>query len=377
MPYAVPPPQGILVEAASGRSSPGPGFNYGTGHPSTTSLGATHPPGAAPPQLNGPSPLATSMPVTGPASQSSSNLPPGAASGPGYPWSTRTLRLYQPPPTAPAATPTSPFPRYGLSVPSYPSHSGHMLLFGGLAHDRAHNDLWSLDVRDCSLQLVKTRGDAPLARIGHVSAIADRVMLVFGGDTKLTETDKQDDGLYILDLRTQEWTRVPVLAGPSGRYGHAACMVGNTFYVHGGHVDGRNLDDLWAFDVSQCKSGKRCRRNSSADNVHSGQGWCSTLPVGARELLVPGTARSYRPHPRSVPQQALPVRRYRWRLPLQRLVVIRHYHWRLVGARVHRLHSHSSRGPRCRHCRRCRLCVWRTRCPWQGPWRPCCVQDFQ
>ncbi|KAL1412939.1 hypothetical protein Q8F55_000688 [Vanrija albida] len=257
MPY--PAPQGILVDGSSGRNSPGPAYNFGVGHPSTTSLGGSHLPGAAPP-FNGPSPLATSSVLVGPngptgppsqSSQSSSNLPPGAASGPGYPWSTRTLRLYQPPPTAPASTPTSPFPRYGLSVPSYPSHSGHMLLFGGLAHDRAHNDLWSLDVRDCSLQLVKTRGDAPLARIGHVSAIADRVMLVFGGDTKLTETDKQDDGLYLLDLRTQEWTRVPVLAGPSGRYGHAACMIGNTFYVHGGHVDCRNLDDLWAFDVSQ------------------------------------------------------------------------------------------------------------------------------
>lgn len=167
---------------------------------------------------------------------------------PGYPWSTRQLRLYQP---AGQPTPLSPFPRYGLSVPPYPSHSGHMLLFGGLVRDRAHNDLWSLDVRDCSLQLVKTRGEAPLPRIGHVSAIADRIMLVFGGDTKINEDDKQDDGLYVLDLRTQEWSSVPVVAGPCGRYGHAACMLGGYFYVHGGHVDGQNFDDLWSFDLRQ------------------------------------------------------------------------------------------------------------------------------
>lgn len=163
------------------------------------------------------------------------------SSPPVYPWSTRPLKLYG----------ETPFPRYGLSVPPSPSHSGHMLLFGGLVRDRAHNDLWSLDVRDSSLRRVETKGEAPLPRIGHVSAIAKRVMLVFGGDTKVNEDDKQDDGLYVLDLRTQEWTRLALGTGPCGRYGHAACMREGIFYVHGGHVDGTNFDDLWAFDIQQ------------------------------------------------------------------------------------------------------------------------------
>lgn len=48
---------------------------------------------------------------------------------------------------------------------------------------------------------VKTKGDAPRPRVGHASAMADRIMLVWGGDTKVKPEDPQDEGLYILDLR--------------------------------------------------------------------------------------------------------------------------------------------------------------------------------
>ena len=67
--------------------------------------------------------------------------------------------------------------------------------------ETVRNDLWSMDVRDCSTMPVKTKGDSPIPRVGHASAIADRIMLVWGGDTKVSQEDSQDEGLYILDLR--------------------------------------------------------------------------------------------------------------------------------------------------------------------------------
>lgn len=142
-----------------------------------------------------------------------------------------------------------------------------MLLFGGLVHESVRNDLWSMDVRDCTTTMVKTKGDAPMPRVGHASAIADRIMLVWGGDTKVKQDDAQDEGLYILDLRkcnrplrnwadgnhtgTQEWTRVPVGAGPVGRYGHAVCMLDTSFFVFGGQAEGAFMNDLWAYEVKQ------------------------------------------------------------------------------------------------------------------------------
>jgi hypothetical protein len=76
-----------------------------------------------------------------------------------------------------------------------------MLIFGGLVHESVRNDLWSMDVRDCTTMTVKTKGDAPMPRVGHAAAIADRIMIVWGGDTKVRPEDPQDEGLYILDLR--------------------------------------------------------------------------------------------------------------------------------------------------------------------------------
>lgn len=61
--------------------------------------------------------------------------------------------------------------------------------------------MWSMDVRDCTTMQVKTKGDSPMPRVGHASAIADRIMMVWGGDTKVRPEDVQDTGLYILDLR--------------------------------------------------------------------------------------------------------------------------------------------------------------------------------
>lgn len=78
-------------------------------------------------------------------------------------------------------------------------------------HENVRNDLWSMDVRDCSTMPVKTKGDAPIARVGHAAAIADRIMIVWGGDTKVKQDDAQDEGLYILDLR--EWRRRIALSG--------------------------------------------------------------------------------------------------------------------------------------------------------------------
>ncbi|EIW73669.1 hypothetical protein TREMEDRAFT_59843 [Tremella mesenterica DSM 1558] len=215
--------------------------------------------GATPPMVNGkrmtsnptipngnldhPTPQTTQLPVQHPR-------PPSAPPASSFPWSTRPIKLYASQ-SSPPQPPVSPFPRYGLSVPGFPSHSGHMLLFGGLVHETVRNDLWSMDVRDCMTMLVKTKGDAPLPRVGHASAIADRIMLIWGGDTKVRPEDPQDEALYILDLRTQEWIKLSIPNGPVGRYGHAVCMHESKLFMFGGQAEGAFMDDFWAFDVKQ------------------------------------------------------------------------------------------------------------------------------
>ena len=141
------------------------------------------------------------MKVTNPSVQPSSSGP-----RPAYPWSARRLQLqpgvYFPRPgvTPPSGPSSSPFPRYGHSLPPVTTASGELFLFGGLVQEQVKNDLYSFSTRDLSATYIETSGEVPPPRVGHASALVSSVLIVWGGDTKTRNSEKQDEGLYLLNL---------------------------------------------------------------------------------------------------------------------------------------------------------------------------------
>lgn len=78
---------------------------------------------------------------------------------------------------------------------------------------------------------------------------------MFGGDTKVEETDILDDNMYLLNTNTLKWTvPQPVGPRPSGRYGHTISTIGSTLYVFGGQCDDHFFDDLVSYDLSTLQS---------------------------------------------------------------------------------------------------------------------------
>ncbi|KAG6832512.1 hypothetical protein H0H92_000141 [Tricholoma furcatifolium] len=232
-----------------------------------------------------------------PSNSNTTNAPPPQR--PAYPWSSR--RLVLPPPLLlnnqqPTSPSPSPFPRYGHSLPAVPTPSGDLYIFGGLVRELPRNDLYLFSTRDNSATLVQTIGEIPSPRVGHASALVSNVLIVWGGDTRedLNAKVKLDDGLYLLNLVSKEWTRVNMHGpGPVGRHGHAVTMSGSRFIVFGGQVDGEFLNEMWSFDLNSLRTKAAWEFIEPSEKVPAGRTGHVCVSFGNRIIMFGGTDGKY------------------------------------------------------------------------------------
>ncbi|KAK5561863.1 Negative regulator of mitotic exit [Exophiala xenobiotica] len=163
-----------------------------------------------------------------------------------YPWSQRRLNFPTPQ--------SNPFPRYGAAVNATGSKDGDIYIMGGLINgSMVRGDLWMLESGGGNLSCypIATVSEGPGPRVGHAALLVGNAFIVFGGDTKMDDSDVLDDTLYLLNTSSRQWSRAaPPGPRPSGRYGHTLNILGSRIYIFGGQVEGYFFNDLIAFDLN-------------------------------------------------------------------------------------------------------------------------------
>ncbi|QSZ32334.1 hypothetical protein DSL72_001908 [Monilinia vaccinii-corymbosi] len=216
---------------------------------SITSLQGANPASPSPEQLNGRRGTnpeqAQDLPLRNGAPPPVQSMSPNPNSSL-YPWSQRriTYTTNHPPP----------FPRYGAAVNSMASKEGEIYLMGGLINSSTvKGDLWMVEAgANMACYPLGTTAEGPGPRVGHASLLVGNAFIVYGGDTKMEDSDVLDETLYLLNTSTRQWSRaVPAGPRPAGRYGHSLNILGSKIYVFGGQVEGYFMNDLVAFDLNQ------------------------------------------------------------------------------------------------------------------------------
>ncbi|KAK5663165.1 hypothetical protein OQA88_6582 [Cercophora sp. LCS_1] len=163
-----------------------------------------------------------------------------------YPWSQKRLTY--------TSSHPSPFPRYGAAVNSVSSKEGDIYVMGGLINSSTvKGDLWMIEAGgSMACYPLATTAEGPGPRVGHSALLVGNAFIVYGGDTKIEESDVLDETLYLLNTSTRQWSRaLPAGPRPEGRYGHSLNIMGSKIYIFGGQVEGYFMNDLAAFDLNQ------------------------------------------------------------------------------------------------------------------------------
>ncbi len=111
-----------------------------------------------------------------------------------YPWSQRRLTFPTPQ--------SNPFPRYGAAVNAVASKDGDIYIMGGLINgSMVRGDLWMVESGGGNLSCypIATVSEGPGPRVGHAALLVGNAFIVFGGDTKMDDSDVLDDTLYLLN----------------------------------------------------------------------------------------------------------------------------------------------------------------------------------
>ncbi|CAI5667018.1 unnamed protein product [Oreochromis niloticus] len=110
-----------------------------------------------------------------------------------------------------------------------PARHGHIIvavdskiyIHGGMAGDKFHNDMYSLDSRSMKWEKVQAKGDIPPGVAAHSAVVLDKNIYVFGGMT----ADGASNSMYRFNTDKSRWLLMKFKGAlPPKRLDHSMCI---------------------------------------------------------------------------------------------------------------------------------------------------------
>ncbi|KAL2634529.1 hypothetical protein R1flu_006008 [Riccia fluitans] len=124
-----------------------------------------------------------------------------------------------------------------------------LVMFGGEdSKRRLYNDLNILDLETMTWDAMETGGTPPTPRSDHAATVHDdRYIFIFGGGSH----SSCFNDLHVLDLESMEWSR-PQQQGsiPSARAGHAGVTIDDSWYIIGGGDNKTGISDTLVLNMA-------------------------------------------------------------------------------------------------------------------------------
>ncbi|KPJ15431.1 Kelch domain-containing protein 3 [Papilio machaon] len=155
-------------------------------------------------------------------------------------------------------------PPPALQEHSATAHGDKLYVFGGEpGSSSSETPLWIYDTQLCVWRKLPGRvscgggagrrrgaraavGVSPSARRGHSAHTLDDCLLLYGGYMDLRGSTNE---LWAFHYESETWREVRALRAGPARHRHAAALLAERLYVHGGQCDLRDCADLWHYDI--------------------------------------------------------------------------------------------------------------------------------
>ncbi|KXN83226.1 Tip elongation aberrant protein 1 [Leucoagaricus sp. SymC.cos] len=159
--------------------------------------------------------------------------------------------------STPSEVSPPPFPRYRFGLAA--TKNGDIYFCGGLKHGRP-GLLYKYSAKDNTATVIQCSGDDPGPRYAYAMTMVGSSAIALHGGFPRKSGGAVDPSLFLFNLVSQKWLKVPVAgSAPGSRHGRSMVVVGTTIFMFGGQSlqGSERLNELWTFNLKTIRTRPR------------------------------------------------------------------------------------------------------------------------